>query len=185
MTATIDVPILPTPRLPAYPPVVVRRLPLEPDTEPSASPASAPAAASPVESTADPAGLPAAAPPPAPRPTRPAVPGNPRVEIERVLRLLMEMLDGRRPATQAGGRIGAMPLRYLVAARTRLKPAGRRTGSASRHGPPGLRSFRMSHPAENVTEVSARWADRGRFRALAARFEWRADRWTCTVLRLG
>lgn len=195
MTATIDAPGIPTPRRTSYPPAVVRRLPppdadagvvAGPTVRPAAGPAAGHAAGSVAGSAAGPivgsATAPAEAQPP-PRP--PMVPGNPRSEIEAVLRLVMEMLDGRRAATAAGGRIGPMALRYLVAARTRLRPTSGRLVGTPGHGPPGLRSMRMSHPAEGVTEASAVWLHRGRARALAARFEWRAGRWRCTVLRLG
>lgn len=164
MTATIDAPSVPGPRRPSYAPAVVRQLPpLEPCTGPIHD----------------------REPPPA-APEPPKVPGDPRAEVGTVLRLVMEMLDGRRPSTQLGGRLSPLALRYLVAAKTRLNPpATRRAVARGRHGPPGLRSLRMSHPAERVTEASAVWRHRGRYRALAARFEWEGGRWRCTVLRLG
>lgn len=109
------------------------------------------------------------------------------VEVRTVLRLTMETLDGRRPRSQLGGRLSRDVLRYLAAATGRLNPPTDRRATAlrGRHSPPGLHSVRLSHPADGVTEASAVWRHRGRFRALAARFEWTAGRWQCTALRLG
>jgi hypothetical protein len=105
--------------------------------------------------------------------------------------------------------------RFRVSQSGRRHTAHRREGSAERARGAGLRSMRVCHPAEGVAEVSVVWRYRGRFRALAARFElsWSdpadtADpaaqptdtaaqptdtaarpaagpRWWCTALRLG
>jgi hypothetical protein len=109
------------------------------------------------------------------------------IEVRTVLQLTLETLDGRRPRSQLGGRLSTEVLRYLAAATGRLNPPGDRRANAlrGRHGPPGLHSVRVSHPADGVTEASAVWRHRGRVRALAARFEWTGTRWTCTALRLG
>lgn len=109
------------------------------------------------------------------------------IEVRTVLQLTMETLDGRRPRSQLGGRLSKEVLRYLAAANGRLNPApDRRVRPATRrHSPPGLHSVHLCHPAEGITEASAVWRHRGRFRALAARFEWSGTRWVCTTLRLG
>jgi hypothetical protein len=109
------------------------------------------------------------------------------LEVRTVLQLTMETLDGRRPRSQLGGRLSKEVLRYLAAASGRLDPPTDRRAAAlrGRHGPPGLHSVHLSHPAEGITEASAVWRHRGRFRALAARFEWTGTRWRCTALRLG
>ena len=109
------------------------------------------------------------------------------VEVRTMLQLIMETLDGRRPRSQLGGRLSQEVLRYLAAANGRLNPVPDRRASAHarRHSPPGLHSVHLCHPADGVTEASAVWRHRGRFRALAARFEWTGGRWRCTALRLG
>ena len=109
------------------------------------------------------------------------------VEVRTMLQLIMETLDGRRPRSQLGGRLSQEVVRYLAAANGRLNPVpDRRAGARThRHNPPGLHSVHLCHPADGVTEASAVWRHRGRFRALAARFEWTGTRWRCTTLRLG
>jgi len=188
MTSTIGAPAIPDVRAvrPSRPPgphparavsgappgtVVVRKLPpqgpvvVSPPPEPAATPVPVGASPRPPTSGMDLAGR----------------------EVPAVLRLIMEMLDGRRPRSQLRGGLSKEVLRYLVAASGRLHPPVDRRAAAlrGRHSPPGLRSVHLSHPAEGITEASAVWRHRGRFRALAARFEWTGTRWTCTALRLG
>jgi len=137
-------------------------------------------------------------------------PDRARLQAHLTLRLIVEVLDGRRPAAQLGGAVTDPVLRYVVYVagrmgepRPRASQSGRRhighrrEGSAERVRGAGLRSMRVCHPAEGVAEVSVVWRYRGRFRALAARFELsepdRAGtaqppaepRWRCTALRLG
>ncbi|HEY9413423.1 MAG TPA: Rv3235 family protein [Pseudonocardia sp.] len=181
MTSTIDAPVTPevfvvspprrspAPAMPATRPgrIVVRSLP--PQRPITGSPGPEPVAAPPT--------------------TPPRAPGMAvaRVEVRTMLQLTMEMLDGRRPRSQLGGRLSKEVLRHLAAANGRLNPApDRRVGALARlHNPPGLHSIHLCHPAEGVTEASAVWRHRGRFRALAARFEWTDTRWMCTSLQLG
>ena len=185
MTSTIDAPAVPEVRAvcPPAPPttrelpwdqapaVVVRLLPRQ-------RPISAPPEPAPVVDA------PASDPRLAARAASEAVAAR---EIRTVLQLTMETLDGRRPRSQLGGRLSKDALRYLAAAGGRLYPPADRRAAVlrGRHGPPGLHSVHLSHPAEDVAEASAVWRHRGRFRALAARFEWTGTRWTCTALRLG
>lgn len=165
MTSTIDAPA--TPEMRAACTVVVRRLPRQ-----------APVAEAPEPDHA----------------VEPAAPdpwGSGRAlayrEVRTVLQMMMETLDGRRPRSQLGGRLSKEVLRYLAVAGGRLNPPADRRAAAlrGRHGPPALRTVRVSHPAEGVAEASAVWRLRGRFRALAARFEWTGTRWVCTALHLG
>jgi hypothetical protein len=181
MTSTIDAPAVPEVRAvcpPAPPttqelpwvharPVVVRRLPPQ-------RPVSGPPEPEPVVD----------APASEPWASGRAVAAR---EVRTVLQLTMETLDGRRPRSQLGGRLNKDVLRYLAAAGGRLYPPADRRATAlrGRHGPPGLHSVHLSHPAEGVAEASAVWRHRGRFRALAARFEWTGTRWMCTALRFG
>jgi hypothetical protein len=142
-----------------------------------------------------------------------------------VLRRMLEVLDGRRPAVQLADAVTEPVLRYLISAAGRLddprysplRASGRRAGpprigSAERMAGAGLRSMRICQPVDGVAEVSVVWRHRGRFRALAARFELPcpgrpvppsaadarpdarlarprpspdAPNWRCTVLRIG
>jgi len=101
-----------------------------------------------------------------------------------VLRQVLEVLDGRRPAAQIAGLVSESVLGYVLAVAGRLDDPGLRRppGSRRRTGVPragvgertravGLRSMRVCHPAAGVAEISVVWRHRGRFRALAARFE--------------
>ncbi|HTF46062.1 MAG TPA: Rv3235 family protein [Pseudonocardia sp.] len=140
----------------------------------------------------------------------PVPPDRARLQAHLTLRLIVEVLDGRRPAAQLGGAVTDPVLRYVVylagrldEPRPRASQSGRRhighrrEGSAERVRGAGLRSMRVCHPAEGVAEVSVVWRYRGRFRALAARFELLESdpaetaeptaepRWRCTALRLG
>jgi hypothetical protein len=112
-----------------------------------------------------------------------------RARAHHVLRLALEIADGRRPVVQLAGLVEPAVLRYVAAAVGRLDRPGRplagrrqrlpggvtvaaRPWSESAHGGGlGVRSVRVCHPAERVAEVSAVWRYRGRSRALAARFE--------------
>jgi hypothetical protein len=184
MTSTIDAPARPEVRVacppepPTGPPteaarVVVRRLPQQ-------CPVAGPTGPEPL---ADPpsAGQAASAPGMA---VGMATAGH---EVRTVLQMTMETLDGRRPRSQLSGRLSKEVLRYLAVAAGRLSPAGDRRAAAlrGRHGPPALRTVRLSHPTEGVAEASAVWRHRGRIRALAARFEWTGTKWVCTALRFG
>lgn len=130
--------------------------------------------------------------PPAPQPARDPDPGQApppglrgaRVEVSTVLRMILEVLDGRRASAQLSSRLSPPVLRYLGALAGRLDaPTGQRARSGRR--PPALRSLRLSQPAAEIAEASAVWRYNGRHRALAARFEWSTDHWHCTALRLG
>jgi hypothetical protein len=125
----------------------------------------------------------AAAPAPPPRPPGRALPASTAREfvdahhaVTRILRLALEVLDGRRPAAQLAPHFAPEPLRYWRAA------VGQRTGrTPARCGRP-----RLCLPRSGAAEVAATCQVDDRFRAIAARFE-RTDggRWRCTALRLG
>jgi Family of unknown function (DUF6459) len=165
-----------------------------PTTEPTTEPERIPAARTVVRRLPDleaAAANPARAPRvPAPRRPEPptAVPaGRPdrvRVHAHLVLRQVMEVLDGRRPAGQLADVVTEPVLRYLAAAAGRLDDPGyrvartggwrgglHRDGLGERTRAAGLRSMRVCHPADGVAEISVVWRYRGRSRALAARFE--------------
>ncbi|HEX4361058.1 MAG TPA: Rv3235 family protein [Pseudonocardia sp.] len=184
-----------TSTIPAVRPMV-RRLP-DFETNAGPGPAGFPAA--------DPARLPAPPPGSIPVPRRPEAddappapalpvppprrevsppPDRARVHAHVVLRQVLEVLDGRRPAGQLAGLVSESVLGYVVAVAGRLDDPGLRrpTGSRRRAGvhrvglgertrAVGLRSMRVCHPADGIAEISVVWRYRGRFRALAARFE--------------
>ncbi len=105
-----------------------------------------------------------------------------------MLRLMLEVLDGRRPAAHLAAAVTGPVLRYLVAARAtppreRLRRLPDRAGPGAR-----LRTMRLSQPCDGVAEVGAVCQLRGKVRALAARFELDEHSplgWRCTAVRQG
>jgi Family of unknown function (DUF6459) len=95
--------------------------------------------------------------------------------IVPVLRLALEVLDGRRAAEHLGGLTSPEVLRYWRAAR----------GQRRARTPARLTGLRVCLPMPGTAEVAAVCAIDGRVRALATRFERRAGRWQCTAVRLG
>jgi hypothetical protein len=92
-----------------------------------------------------------------------------------VLRLLLEVLDGRRPVAQLDEHLTRPALRCVRA-------AGCRGSGRSR-----LTSMRVCRPVPGAAEVAAVYRLDGRARALAARFERTRDGagWRCVAVRLG
>jgi hypothetical protein len=97
----------------------------------------------------------------------------------QVLRLVLEVLDGRRPLTQLGAHLEPPALRYVRAAHAQ-RPAVRQ--------PSRMTSLHVSRPCADAVEVAAVYRIGGRARALAARFEGPAPEepaaWRCVTLRL-
>ncbi|WP_433275686.1 Rv3235 family protein [Pseudonocardia xinjiangensis] len=96
----------------------------------------------------------------------------------RILRLALEVLDGRRPPAQLTGHMTAPVLRYWRAA----------TQQRTVRSPARFTRMRLCLPQPGVAEVAVACAMDGRVRALAARFERTDDPgsgWRCTALRLG
>jgi hypothetical protein len=92
----------------------------------------------------------------------------------RILRLALEVLDGRRSPLQLVPHFDPGALRYWRAA------AGRRTARApARHG-----RIRLCIPRSGVAEIAVTCRVDGAYRALAARFERTDDRWRCVAVRL-
>jgi hypothetical protein len=95
-----------------------------------------------------------------------------------VLRLAVEVLDGRRPLAHLAPHLAPPALRYVRAAR--------RTGAVHREAS-RLTSLHLSRPVEEAVEVAAVCRLAGRVRALAARFEGHAGDpagWRCVTVRL-
>ncbi len=116
------------------------------------------------------------APPPPPVPERLDPAG--RAAAGRVLRALIEVVAGLRPAQQLRAVLADEPFALLQAVHGRRRPAV-------------LRTFRSCQPAPGVVEASGVYQLGDRYRAVAARFEAHdapaADprrRWRCTVLQL-
>lgn len=101
-----------------------------------------------------------------PDPTVPPVVG-------RVLALVLEAFDGRRPFPQLRTVLAVPALRYLRAAAD-----AHRTGRTSR-----VRSVRVCQPVDGVAEVAAVVQIADRPRAVAARLERHAEGWQCVALR--
>lgn len=97
--------------------------------------------------------------------------------LTRVLRLAMEVFDGRRPIAQLAPHFSRRALRYWrVAGEQRIVRA-----------PARIDRVITGFPRKGAVEVAAVCAIDGRIRALAARFEQASAtaRWQCTDLRLG
>jgi hypothetical protein len=133
-------------------------------------------------------------PPPPTAPARrpqvvPADPGDPadlRRCIERVLRLALEVLDGRRPLAQLAPHLAPNAVRYVRAAVAQRPPL---------REPARMTSLHVRRPGAGVAEVAAVYRRGPRARALAARFDGGGparvphpapDRpqWRCVILRL-
>ncbi|MCF7547464.1 Rv3235 family protein [Pseudonocardia sp. WMMC193] len=90
--------------------------------------------------------------------------------------LVVEVLDGRRPARQITGVVAPRVLRYLAAV-----PAGR-SGSC---GGVRLLSVHPHQPHEGAVEVAASLRLAGRRRAMAASFAlFGVDSWVCETVRI-
>jgi hypothetical protein len=112
---------------------------------------------------------------------RPVAPGHTpstvlHAQLSEVVRMALEVFDGRRSPTQLGSAFAPKALRYWRAA-PRLHP---RTPT-----PPRLVRLLMGRPQAHVAEVVAVVNLGDRYRALPARFERGPDRvWRCTEIRL-
>jgi Family of unknown function (DUF6459) len=85
-----------------------------------------------------------------------------RRRAEQVLRLTLEVLDGRRPVAQLAGHLEPRALRYVRAA-VAQRPTGRQ--------PSRMTSLHVDRPCTGALEVAAVYRRGPRARALAARFE--------------
>ncbi|MHA6617308.1 Rv3235 family protein [Pseudonocardia sp. DLS-67] len=118
--------------------------------------------------------------PPGERPLGERPPGGAREFFDahraatRILRLALEVLDGKRAPMQLTPHFAARPLRYWRAA-----SGQRATRVPVRHG-----RIRLCIPRPGVAEVAVTCRVDGTYRALAARLERAGDRWRCTAVRL-
>jgi hypothetical protein len=113
-----------------------------------------------------------------PPPAEPGRPPVPPAALVRVLRHVLEVLDGRRPIGQLHSLLPDVAFESLL---TRLRSV--RPGTRHR-----LHTLRAYYPVPTAVEVCAvievHTPERERMIAAAARFEDDGDRWACTVLRL-
>ena len=126
-------------------------------------------------------------PPPAPPrlwragPPRPTGLPDPASWGRRLLIGLIETAGGRRPLHQLAGMLSPSVSRGL----------GADLEHAATNGSPhwlhraGIRTLRVSEPADRVAELCATVDVGGRVRALALRLEEHHGRWCCTRLQLG
>lgn len=121
-----------------------------------------------------------AEPPVRSRPPRGHPPGGAHEYIDahraatRIVRLALEVLDGKRALMQLEPHFAASPLRYW-----RVATGHRAAEVPARHG-----RLRICTPCPGVAEVAVTCRIDGRYRALAARLERTDDRWRCTAVRL-
>lgn len=116
-----------------------------------------------------------------PTPTPPVETPVEDVALRRTLaglvRVALEVLDGRRPLAHIAGHFGASALRcwQVAAAQRRVRKPAR------------IERMVLCVPRTGAAEVAAVCAIDGRVRALAARFERTGPdgRWRCVAVRLG
>ncbi|MGA9870926.1 MAG: Rv3235 family protein [Rhodococcus sp. (in: high G+C Gram-positive bacteria)] len=110
-----------------------------------------------------------------------AVPDDARRGAEQGMRLLLEVLDRRRPAEKLGA-LFAPAVVESVKTIVRTHPPGHRLGSAS------LRRVHVARTAPDAAEIFGTYARGPRVFAVAARLEYRSGSrrsgWTITSLRV-
>ncbi|HEY4457358.1 MAG TPA: Rv3235 family protein [Pseudonocardiaceae bacterium] len=103
-------------------------------------------------------------------PPRP-LPGTPtQAEVTRLMRVVLEVLDRRRPPSHLESWVPIGDFRTLT--------------RDDHPGPRRLRSVRPSTPVPGVLEVCATFELDGRARAMVGRFEFYRQEWRCTLLRM-
>jgi hypothetical protein len=111
----------------------------------------------------------------------PASPMKPRPDPSRFSRQfaqgVLEVLSGHRPMVQLSRHVSPAVQRGLTRAGDRHPLEGPNA--------PTLHSLHVSEPAAGVCEMSAIVVVGARYRALAARLEWKIDHWRCTALQIG
>jgi hypothetical protein len=99
------------------------------------------------------------------------LPGTPsQADIAQLMRLVLEVLDRRRPQTHLENWVPIGDFRALV--------------RDEHPGPRRLRSVRPSTPLPGVLEVCATFDIDERARAMVGRFEFGLQEWRCTLLRM-
>jgi hypothetical protein len=113
---------------------------------------------------------------------RPGAIPDPQPWAARYVQAVIEVLARQRPLSQLARWTAADVYRELSRLRE-TPPVGTRADAR----PPrrAVASVRVSSLAPDVAEVAARVAEGARSTAIAARLDYRRDRWTCTALILG
>lgn len=115
-----------------------------------------------------------------PQPTSSSELPAPADWARRIIRVILETMDGTRPASQ---------LTRWLAPEIHERVARRGTRARQRREPhrhaPGVRALVACEPADGVAEVSAVVTHRGRVRALALRLSGVDGRWLVTALEVG
>lgn len=109
-------------------------------------------------------------PPPVAEPLRPVPSAPGQAEVARLIRLVLEVLDRRRPQSHLASWVPIADFRALA--------------KEEHPGPRRLRSVRPSTPMPGVLEVCATFELDGRARAMVGRFEFACLQWRCTLLRM-
>jgi Family of unknown function (DUF6459) len=104
---------------------------------------------------------------------------DPEPWAARLIQAALEMLVGRRPASQLQEWTTPIVLAELVVA------AGQRHWALPGGSPPTVRSVRVFEPADGVAEVCAVVQRGARYFAVAARLEGLDGRWRCVTMCLG
>jgi hypothetical protein len=95
-----------------------------------------------------------------------------RVALAGILRVVFEVIAGRRPVVQLDGLVSGSVSRYVRAARQ------------ARGGVTVLRSLQLCFPTDGVVEAAAVVRADGRVRAVAAQFEHDDGGWRCVAFRI-
>jgi hypothetical protein len=95
-----------------------------------------------------------------------------RVVLAGILRVVFEVIAGRRPVVQLDAVVSGPVGRYVRAARE------------ARGAVVVLRSLRLCFPADEVVEAAAVVRAGGRVHAVAARFENSSGGWRCVAFRI-
>jgi hypothetical protein len=104
---------------------------------------------------------------------------EPEAWAARLIQAVLEMLVGRRPASQLQEWTSPIVLGELTGA------AGKRHWATPGGSPPTVRSVRVSEPANGVAEVCAVVQRGERYFAVAARLEGLDGRWRCVAIQFG
>lgn len=99
------------------------------------------------------------------------LPGAPnQAEVTRLMRMVLEVLDRRRPQSHLESWVPLADFRALM--------------REEHPGPRRLRSVRPSAPLPGVVEVCATFEVDERARAMVGRFAFSGQEWRCTLLRM-
>lgn len=117
-----------------------------------------------------------------PGPARPEEIAESEAWAARFLQAVVEVLSSDRPLTQLIRWTDQTVYAEIAHRRQRVSLRSART---PRSGRPHVATVRICHPTAETAEVSARVTTGGRSRAIAARLDFRRDRWLCTAIQFG